>query len=289
METKWKCHDSTELLSVQIFFLTLRGGSKRSRGILVDSLHNEMSKRFPLPTSCRSQPRLLFPKESGIIILHLRFASLTGQVPSSPPRGLEVGGPRSPGQGSGVPRVSLPPARIRLATPLPQPPSPEGALGPQPFKLARVPPRGSPRRLPVTWAQSPEGVSVPRRPASSERPPARAASPARRPSPGPSRPLPQPILPASGHAAQKPPTPKAGPDRTPRLSSGCGGGRRQWRPQVPAHPSIHPSTRLSCISLPAHHLPIYVSIDLSIYPPTPTLLSNPSSHAPSVNHRSLEA
>lgn len=90
---------------------------------------------FLYPSLPEVSPCLLFQKESGIIIFHPRFTSITGQVPRRPPRGLLLnrrpaqprGGLRAPlGSASpgspGVTRVSLPPASLR---PPHSPPTPE--------------------------------------------------------------------------------------------------------------------------------------------------------------------
>lgn len=197
METEWKCHDSTELVRVQIFFLTPRGGSKRSRGILADSLNNEMSQWFPIPKSPRSRP-LPSPSKGewqyhfpSTIPIHHRPG--TQEPASGPFIKPEARAAREWARGvawlSGVTRYSsLAPARVSQATPLPQPPSPEGALGPQPFTPASVPPSGFRgvsgllgRRAPK-GSQSP-GARLPRRAPSSPS----CLSP-RRPSPGLGRP-----------------------------------------------------------------------------------------------------
>lgn len=186
METEWKCHDSTELVRVQIFFLTPRGGSKRSRGILADSLNNEMSQWFPIPKSPRSRPlpspskgewQYHFP--STIPIHHRPGTQEPASGPFIKPEARAARGwARGVAWLSGVTRYSsLAPARVSQATPLPQPPSPEGALGPQPFTPASVPPRVSGASPGYLGAEPQRGLSPQAPGFRGERPPARAASP----------------------------------------------------------------------------------------------------------------
>lgn len=146
----FKCSD--------IFFLTLRGGSKRSRGIFEDSLNNEMSKWFPIPiTSQKSAPVFSFKRRAALSFFIYDSHPSQARQSGRPPRGLLLNRrPAQPGGGlraplgptsPGSPGVtwSLAPARSsRTAAVQTGDSAPSGFPGPSPGY---------------------EGVSVPRRPA----------------------------------------------------------------------------------------------------------------------------
>lgn len=191
---------------------------------MVDSLKNEMSKWFPIPQSPRSQPLSSLSKgerhyhiSSTIHFNHRPGTQEAASWPFIKPEARAAQGWVGSGRRWVLRRLALRALLESRSRPHlsghPTPPNPRVPRAPSDRSRSnwRVCPLGVPRV--VSWLlgrRAPKGSQSPGAQLPRERPPARAASASPHPRPSLSRPLPQPSLPASGHAAQRPPTPTAG-------------------------------------------------------------------------------